>query len=110
MFETMYDAPGIGLAAVQVGVPKRLLVIDLQEGEDAEGKPVKDPRVFINPRCWRKATASFPTRRAGLHPEQYAKCSAPTGSRSQGRDADGRPQEGEIDGCWRSACSMRSII
>ena len=31
MFETMYDAPGIGLAAIQVGVPKRILVIDLQE-------------------------------------------------------------------------------
>src|SRR5437764_14967814 len=36
LFETMYQAPGIGLAAVQVGVPIRLLVIDLQEPEDAE--------------------------------------------------------------------------
>jgi peptide deformylase len=36
MFETMYAAPGIGLAAVQVGVPKRLLVMDLQEPEDPE--------------------------------------------------------------------------
>ena len=37
MFETMYDAPGIGLAAIQVGMPLRLLVIDLQpEDEDAE--------------------------------------------------------------------------
>ena len=52
MFETMYDAPGIGLAAIQVGVPKRILVIDLQEPdpEDEEGKKViRDPRVFINP-------------------------------------------------------------
>jgi len=59
MFETMYDAPGIGLAAIQVGVPKRVLVIDLQEpvehdhahGEhcDHEHEVVKDPRVFINP-------------------------------------------------------------
>src|SRR3954452_23427614 len=52
MFETMYAAPGIGLAAVQVGVPVRLLVIDLQEPanpEDPESKPVRDPRVFINP-------------------------------------------------------------
>src|SRR5262249_39776339 len=45
MFETMYDAPGIGLAAIQVGVAKRLLVIDLQE----EGEGVKNPRIFINP-------------------------------------------------------------
>jgi peptide deformylase len=49
MFETMYEAPGIGLAAVQVGVPIRLLVIDLQEPEEEGGEPVKDPRVFINP-------------------------------------------------------------
>src|SRR5688500_19835627 len=51
MFETMYDAPGIGLAAVQVGVPKRLLVMDLQEPEnpdDPQSKPVREPRVFIN--------------------------------------------------------------
>ena len=52
MFETMYDAPGIGLAAVQVGEPIRLLVIDLQEPanpEDPESPVVRDPRVFINP-------------------------------------------------------------
>src|SRR5579872_610359 len=49
MFDTMYDAPGIGLAAVQIGVPKRLIVMDLQEEEDKEGKPIRAPRVFINP-------------------------------------------------------------
>src|SRR6478735_10156601 len=52
MFETMYHAPGIGLAAVQVGEPVRLLVMDLQENEDPEDPEspiVKDPRVFINP-------------------------------------------------------------
>lgn len=44
MLATMYDAPGIGLAAIQVGVPKRMLVIDLsKEGED------KKPQIFINP-------------------------------------------------------------
>src|SRR5215210_5205651 len=49
MFETMYAAPGIGLAAVQVGVPKRLLVMDLQEPLEDGGEPVRCPRVFINP-------------------------------------------------------------
>jgi peptide deformylase len=49
MFETMYAAPGIGLAAIQVGVPKRVIVMDLQEEEGEDGKPVKAPRVFINP-------------------------------------------------------------
>ncbi len=42
MFETMYEAPGIGLAATQVNVHKRLLVMDVSEDKD-------DPRVFINP-------------------------------------------------------------
>src|SRR5215208_6851525 len=52
MFETMYAAPGIGLAAIQVGVPERILVIDLQEPEnpdDPHCPSVKVPRVFINP-------------------------------------------------------------
>ena len=41
MLETMYDAPGIGLAAIQVGVPQRLLVIDLAEGRRAEDAAVR---------------------------------------------------------------------
>src|SRR5690606_17305612 len=51
MFETMYAAPGIGLAAIQIGVPKRVLVMDLQEPEsDEEDAPtIKNPLVFINP-------------------------------------------------------------
>lgn len=44
MLETMYDAPGIGLAAIQIGVPKRVIVMDIS-GPDEE----KAPRVFVNP-------------------------------------------------------------
>ena len=44
MLETMYAAPGIGLAAIQIGIPKRLLVIDI--GRDNENR---DPHFFINP-------------------------------------------------------------
>ncbi len=44
MLETMYDAPGIGLAAIQVGVPKRVIVMDLA-GKDEE----PEPRFFVNP-------------------------------------------------------------
>ena len=48
MFETMYDAPGIGLAAIQVAQPLRLITMDLaKKDEDGETKP--QPRVFINP-------------------------------------------------------------
>jgi len=45
MFETMYEAPGIGLAAIQIGVPKRVLVMDLAQ---KEGR--REPQAFINPR------------------------------------------------------------
>ena len=47
MLETMYDAPGIGLAAIQVGVPKRLLVLDVADNEEGEEKR---PLVLINPK------------------------------------------------------------
>src|SRR3989337_2969509 len=78
MFETMYAAPGIGLAAVQVGVPKRLLVIDLQEEEDAEGKPVRDPRVFINPEVLEESDSFVPYKEGCLSiPDQYAEVMRP---------------------------------
>ena len=49
MFATMYDAPGIGLAAIQIGVPKRVIVMDLAKKDDP-----KAPRVFVNPQLlWR---------------------------------------------------------
>jgi peptide deformylase len=44
MLETMYAAPGIGLAAIQVGVPKRVIVMDISRGEEP-----KQPRYFVNP-------------------------------------------------------------
>jgi peptide deformylase len=44
MFETMYDAPGIGLAAIQVGVPKRIVTVDLSKKDED-----KEQRVLINP-------------------------------------------------------------
>src|SRR3982751_910845 len=76
MFETMYEAPGIGLAAVQVGVPKRLLVMDLQEPEnpdDPESKPVQERRVFINPEILSHSEHEVPYTEGCLSvPDQYA--------------------------------------
>ena len=73
MFETMYDAPGIGLAAVQVGVPIRLLVIDLQEPEEEGGEPVRDPKVFVNPEILWTSDQEVPYTEGCLSvPEQYA--------------------------------------
>ena len=44
MLETMYEAPGIGLAAIQIGVPKRIIVMDISRDENK-----KEPRYFVNP-------------------------------------------------------------
>jgi peptide deformylase len=98
MFETMYDAPGIGLAAVQVGVPKRLLVIDLQD-DDAEGKPVKDPRVFINPEVLEESDSFVPYKEGCLSiPDQYADVLRPDRIRAKWQDADGGWHEEDISG------------
>ena len=99
MFETMYDAPGIGLAAVQVGVPKRVLVIDLQEEEDPEGKPIRQPRVFVNPEIvW--VSEAFTTYNEGCLsvPEIYAEVDRPDRVRARWLDYDGKAHEEELDG------------
>ena len=99
MFETMYDAPGIGLAAIQVGVPKRILVIDLQEPEEEGGEPVKAPRVFINPEILSESDQDVPYNEGCLSiPDQYAEVMRPDRVKAKWQDADGGWQEGEIDG------------
>ncbi len=99
MFETMYDAPGIGLAAVQVGEPIRLLVIDLQEPAEEGGEPVRDPRIFINPEILWHSDSDVPYTEGCLSvPEQYAEVMRPDRIRARWRDVDGNPFEEEIDG------------
>ena len=102
MFETMYAAPGIGLAAVQVGVPIRLLVIDLQEPEDEndpESPVVREPRVFINPEILWHSDHEVPYTEGCLSvPEQYAEVMRPDRIRAKWQDSDGKAYEEEIDG------------
>ena len=99
MFETMYAAPGIGLAAVQVGVPIRLLVIDLQEPEEEGGEPVRDPKVFINPEIVWHSEHEVPYTEGCLSvPEQYAEVMRPDRIRARWRDSDGNSYEEEIGG------------
>jgi peptide deformylase len=99
MFETMYEAPGIGLAAVQVGVPIRLLVIDLQEPEEEGGEPVRDPRVFVNPEVlWHSDTEVPYTEGCLSVPEQYAEVMRPDSIRARWRDEKGATYEEEIEG------------
>ncbi|MEP3050558.1 MAG: peptide deformylase [Erythrobacter sp.] len=110
MFETMYDAPGIGLAAIQVGVPKRLLVIDLQEpdedaepekGEDGvERQPAKnDPRVFVNPEILDPADDLATYQEGCLSvPEIFADVDRPSTCRVRYQDVDGKTHEESMDG------------
>ena len=102
MLETMYEAPGIGLAAVQVGVPKRLLVMDLQEPEnpdDPESKPVREPRVFINPEILSHSDDEVPYLEGCLSvPDQYAEVMRPDRIRARWLDEHGKAQEEDLDG------------
>ena len=99
MFETMYDAPGIGLAAVQVGVPIRLLVIDLQEPEEEGGEPVRDPRVFVNPEILWTSDEEVPYKEGCLSvPDQFADVMRPDRIRARWQDSEGKSFEEEIDG------------
>ena len=99
MLETMYDAPGIGLAAIQVGVPQRILVIDLQEPEEEGGEPVKDPRVFINPEIVEHSDEEVPYTEGCLSvPDQYAEVDRPDRIRAKWLDLDGKPHDEEITG------------
>ena len=99
MFDTMYAAPGIGLAAIQVGVPKRLLVIDLQEPEEEDGEPVRDPRVFINPEILESSDHEVPYTEGCLSvPDQYAEVMRPDRIRARWLDEHGNDHEQDIDG------------
>ena len=99
MFETMYAAPGIGLAAVQVGVPKRVLVIDLLEEEDADGKPVRKPLVFINPEIVDPADEWSVYNEGCLSvPDQYAEVERPESCRARWMDLDGKQHDERIEG------------
>jgi peptide deformylase len=99
MFETMYDAPGIGLAAIQVGVPKRILVIDLQEPAEEGGEPVRDPRVFINPEILDSSDHEVPYTEGCLSvPDQYAEVDRPDRIRARWLDEQGNSHEADIEG------------
>jgi len=101
MFETMYDAPGIGLAAIQVGVPKRVLVIDLQEPEsDEEGAPpVKRPMVFINPEILSESEDVTHYNEGCLSvPDQFAEVERPASIRASWMDREGRIHEEQLEG------------
>lgn len=98
MFDTMYASRGIGLAAIQIGVAKRILVIDLQE-EGEDGKPVRDPRVFINPEIVEEAADTSIYNEGCLSvPDQYAEVERPATCRVRWMDRDGTAHDEQLDG------------
>lgn len=98
MFETMYDAPGIGLAAIQVGVPKRLVVMDLQEKNEETGATIREPRVFINPEILESSVETSIYNEGCLSvPDQYADVERPALVRARWLDREGKVHEQELD-------------
>jgi peptide deformylase len=94
MFETMYEAPGIGLAAIQVGVPQRVVTMDLSKKDED-----KQQRVFINPEVLWSSDEKV-TREEGCLsiPEFYEDVERPSGVRVRYLDLDGKQQELEANG------------
>lgn len=93
MLETMYDAPGIGLAAIQVGEPKRVLVIDLQEDDE------KNPRYFVNPEIvWTSDDLSGYQEGCLSVPDVYGDVERPARVRVKYLDYNGEAREEELDG------------
>ncbi len=94
MLDSMYAADGIGLAAIQIGVPKRMLVMDLAQ---REGK--KEPRLFINPTIvW--ASEELATFEEGCLsvPEFWDEVERPARIKAEYLDRDGNKQLLEADG------------
>lgn len=103
MLETMYDAPGVGLAAPQVGVTKRVVVMDCIK----DGPP--EPIVMVNPRVvW--ASEDVTTYEEGCLsiPDQYAEVKRPASVRVEWTDLDGARQERDFTGLW-ATCAQHEI-
>ncbi|WP_376988940.1 peptide deformylase [Bosea sp. R86505] len=115
MFETMYDAPGIGLAAIQIGVPTRVVTLDVAkraaseradpedtDAEDAQEKRDAQPRnpiAFINPEItWSSEERSVYEEGCLSIPEYYEEVERPAAVKVAYTDLDGKRQEIEADG------------
>src|SRR5262245_58732130 len=104
MFETMYDAPGIGLAAIQVGVPKRIVTMDLSKKEGD-----KNPRVFVNPEVvWSSQDMSVYEEGCLSIPEIHEDVERPARVKVKFLDLEGKSYEEEADGLF-ATCIQHEI-
>ena len=94
MLDTMYNAPGIGLAAIQIGVPKRIIVMDISKDENK-----KEPRYFVNPIIKNKNKVKAKYEEGCLSvPDQFAEIERPNACEVEYLDYDGKKQLLKADG------------
>ena len=94
MLDTMYAAPGIGLAAIQIGVPKRIIVMDISRDENK-----KEPRYFVNPIIKNKNEEKAKYEEGCLSvPDQFAEIERPSACEVEYLDYDGKKQLLKADG------------
>jgi peptide deformylase len=104
MFETMYKAPGIGLAAIQVAVPARVVVMDLSKKEENS-----EPRVFINPEIvWKSEEISTYEEGCLSIPDIHEDVERPARVKIKYLDLDGKPQEADADGLF-ATCIQHEV-
>jgi len=88
MLETMYEAPGIGLAAIQIGVPKRIIVLDISRDQNKQ-----EPRYFVNPVIKIKNEEKSTYEEGCLSvPDQFAEIERPNSCEVEYLDYDGKKQ------------------
>jgi peptide deformylase len=108
MFETMYAAPGIGLAAIQVAQPLRLITMDLAK-PDENGETKQQPRVFINPEIL-SASEDLSVYEEGCLsiPEYYEEVERPARVRVRFTDIEGKVHEEDAEGLF-ATCIQHEI-
>ena len=105
MLETMYDAPGIGLAAPQLGILQRMLVMDCVKDEMAASQPM----VLINPKVIEASEDTNVYDEGCLSiPEQYAEVTRPAAVKVEWMDLDGKTVQQDFDGLW-ATCVQHEI-
>ena len=104
LLETLYVAPGIGLAAIQIGIPKRVIVIDLSRDEEK-----KNPMYFVNPEIvWKSEDQSIYEEGCLSVPNQFAEIYRPKKCHIKYLDYDGNPKEIKVEGLM-ATCMQHEI-
>lgn len=105
MLATMYDAPGVGLAAPQVGVLSRLFVMDCNKDPEAEPQPL----VLINPQItWESEDLNTYEEGCLSIPDQYGDVTRPAQVRIEWLGLDGKTHEREFDALW-ATCAQHEL-